>query len=173
MVRCLLVTICGLFLFLCPSISESQNDFSCETLTFFYRLWEDSAFGRNPDGVERAAWIIGDGNGYQMFQKWPNTGDRSKIFFEGPMPRNVLAVVHTHPAHKDSKPSTVDVSFGKRTRINVYVISEDGLWMSNMDGRISRVMGYVDFKEALNNCEAAPSKNAKPKSFLADLFLLE
>lgn len=167
MFRCLLVTICGLFMFLCPSVSETENDFSCDTLRFFYDLWEDSAFGRNPDGVERAAWIIGDRNGYQIFQKWPNTNERSKIFYEGLVPRNVLAVVHTHPAHKDSRPSTMDVSFAKRVKIDVYVISVEGLWMSNSSGKISRVMAYADFKEALNKCEV------KPRSFFADLFLLE
>ena len=160
-----LVTVCGLFLFLNPTVSETNNDFSCDTVTFFYLLWEDSAFGRNPDGVERAAWIIRDGNGYQIFQKWPNSGERSKIFFKGSMPRNVLAVVHTHPVHKDSKPSTMDVSFAKRLKIDIYVVSAEGLWMSNSNGKISRVMPYTDFKEALGKCET------KPKSFLPDFFL--
>lgn len=163
--RCLVVAVCGLLLFLYPSVSETKNDFSCETLTFFYRLWEDSAFGRNPDGVERAAWIIRNRDGYQMFQKWPNTGERSKIFLKGSIPRNVLAVIHTHPVHKDSKPSAADISFAKRIKIDVYVVSADGLWMSNGDGNISRVMRYADFKEALNKCEEAESENIKPKSF--------
>ena len=116
------------------------------------------------------AWIIHNQSGYEIFQKWPNSGERSKIFFEGPVPRNVLAVVHTHPAHKDSKPSTVDVSFGKRVKIDVYVISADGLWMSNVDGKISRVMRYTDFKGALSNCEEGISKETKPRTFWRWIF---
>lgn len=173
MYRSLLVAVCGSFIFLLPTVSETKNDFSCEALTFFYQLWEDSAFGRSPDGVERAAWIIRHRDGYQMFQKWPNTGERSKIFLKGSIPHNVLAVIHTHPVHKDSKPSATDVSFARRIKIDMYVVSADGLWMSSMDGNISRVMRYADFKEALNKCEEEGSENTKPKSFLADLFLLE
>jgi len=175
--RSLLIAICGSFLFSFPSASETkigvQNQLSCETLTLFYDLWEDSAFGQNPNGVERAAWIIRDPDGNQVFQKWRNSGERNREFWKGPAPANVVAVVHTHPAHRDSRPSPTDVSMARQVKIQVYVVSENGVWVSDPNGKISRVLKYVDFKTALNKCEEAVSENTKPKSFLADLFLLE
>jgi hypothetical protein len=147
-----LIAICGSLLFSDPS--ESEIKVSCETLSFFYRLWEDSAFGKNPNGVERAAWIIHDSDGRQVFQKWRNSGERNRELWEGAVPADVVAVVHTHPAHRDSRPSPADKEMAKLVKIHVYVISKDGLWMSNPDEKISRVLKYVEFKKALNDCAA-------------------
>lgn len=154
--RCLFIAICGLQLLAFQAASqtkvEAKNELSCEILTLFYDLWKDSAFGQNPNGVERAAWIIRKPDGSQIFQKWRNSGERNKEFWKGLVPANVATVVHTHPAHVDSRPSTADVLMAKRVKIDIYVVSSAGLWMSNANGKILRVMKYAEFNQALNNC---------------------
>jgi hypothetical protein len=159
--RCLIVAICSVLfpLFASATEKESKQQFACETVTFFFSLWEDSAFGQNPNGVERAAWILQDDQARIIFQKWRNSGERNKELWKGPTPAKAIGVVHTHSAHRDSRPSPADVTFAKRLSIPVYVISANGLWMSSATGKISRVFGYVRFKEAVKSCNNKEAKN--------------
>lgn len=170
--RCLMIAICVSFLFSLAFASEkkigSENELSCETLSFFYGLWEDSAFGENPNGVERAAWIIRDPDGNQVFQKWRNSGERNREFWKGPAPAHVVAVAHTHPAHRDSRPSPADVSMARQVKIHVYVISANGVWVSDPDGKISRVLKYGDFKKALDACDSVDEAQDSKKSALKE-----
>jgi len=150
--RSLRITICGLLLLCLESSAESEQELSCETLTYFFALWKDSAFGRTPWGLERAAWIIRDSDGKQTFQKWRNSGERNREIWKGPIPKNVIAVVHTHPVQRDSKPSSADITMAKRLNIHVYIVSRKGLWISKPNGEISRLMDNSRFKELVKGC---------------------
>jgi hypothetical protein len=140
-----------LTLFFIGPASAADFEQSCEALINFYDLWHDSAFGWNPNGAERAAWILSDHDTYR-FQKWQCSGERNKEKWKGPVPDGLAGMVHTHPNRRDPRPSPADILMAKKLHIPVFIISKNGLWMSAPDGKISRVMKYVDFKESVQTC---------------------
>jgi hypothetical protein len=146
------------------AVAEVEKELACETVTFFYSLWKDAAYGKDPNGIERAAWIIQKSDGPETFQKWRNSGERSKEFWRGPVPENVVALAHTHPNNRDYKPSYKDRNVAKRLRIHVYVISESGIWVSNPSGEISQLTKYEDFKKTATSCLISESVQAASKA---------
>jgi hypothetical protein len=150
--RSLRIAIYGSLLLCFEANAEPEQELSCATLTYFFALWKDSGFGRTPWGLERAAWIIRDSDGKQIFQKWRNSAERNKEIWKGPIPENAVGVVHTHPVQRDSKPSPADITMAKKLNIHVYTVSRKGLWMSTPNGEISRIMDHTRFKELVKGC---------------------
>lgn len=133
---CLLA--CLNFLVPCADAAEEEPP-NCETLAFFYNLWEESAFGKAPNRIERAAWIIQE-NGTSQFQRWPQSGERNKELWKGPIPENVIAQVHTHPANRDPRPSNNDAAFARKVNVPVYTITGSGIWRVTPEGKIAKLM---------------------------------
>ncbi|MCI0446112.1 hypothetical protein L0244_23030 [bacterium] len=122
----------------------------CKTLTRFYEIWKESLYGREPNRVERAAWIKQNGKGYE-FVKWEMTTERQTISWRGALPEKVIAVVHTHPQKVDPKPSKEDGLVARRLNIPVYTISRKGIWKITPDRKVIQEAGVQWYKEVKEN----------------------
>ena len=107
---------------------------------FLYDLWSASAFGRDPNRTETAAWILLDSSGHIEFMRWRRSFARNSELWKGAVPRNVIAQVHTHSVWVDPKPSHCDVALARRLLIPIYTISENGIWKATPFGAIRKVM---------------------------------
>jgi hypothetical protein len=99
-----------------------------------YRLWEASGFGN--ERSERAAWVVEDGAAGVRWLAWPNGRRYLRARWEGPVPENVVAIVHTHPAVVDPKPSEQDVETARQLGVPVYAVSRTGIWKAAPDGSV-------------------------------------
>jgi hypothetical protein len=135
------------------SVAHAEEKLACETLRFFYTLWQASAFGKAPTGIERAAWILRDANGNLQFQRWPSSGARNKEFWKGDVPENAVAQVHTHPEHRDPRPSSNDTEFAKKMAVPVYTITSQGVWVVSPEGKIEKVADSTWHRDLAKPCQ--------------------
>lgn len=119
-----------------------------DALPFFYELWRDSGFGKDPNRTERAGWIIRNSKDDLEYMKWPTTAARSSETWEGTIPQHTIALAHTHPATKDPKPSAGDRLLAKHIRVAIYTISEKGIWKVTPDGIVAKEAGFDWYKSA-------------------------
>lgn len=102
-----------------------------------YRLWEAAGFGAEKS--ERAAWVVEDAAREARWLAWPNARGYLRARWEGPIPPSVVAIVHTHPAIVDPKPSEQDVETARRLGVPVYTVSRSGIWKAVPEGSVVRV----------------------------------
>lgn len=98
-----------------------------------YRLWEAADFGYTPR--ERAAWVVPDAEGVRWVS-WPNGRQFLTARWTGPAPRGAVAIVHTHPAMVDPRPSEHDIETARRLGVPVYTVSRSGIWKALPDRSI-------------------------------------
>ena len=110
-------------------------------MPFVYNLWTDSAFGKDPNRTERAAWIAQDSTGRIEVIRWRRSFARNSESWKGPVPPNVIAQVHTHCVIADPRPSQGDARLANRIKIPVYAISSNGIWKVGPDGKTEKVAG--------------------------------
>jgi hypothetical protein len=126
----------------------------CKMLTRFYNIWKESLFGREPDRIERAAWIKLNGGGEYEFLKWEKTTEKQTISWQGSLPEKVVAAVHTHPSTVDPKPSQGDALVAARLNIPIYTISRKGIWKVTPQGEVIQEGDRLWYKEVKENpCE--------------------
>ncbi|MEO8585336.1 MAG: Mov34/MPN/PAD-1 family protein [Acidobacteriota bacterium] len=104
-----------------------------------YKLWESASFGSTPQ--ERAAWVVPDGSEGVRWVNWPSGRRFLTEQWKGPVPAGVVAIVHTHPAMVDPKPSAQDVETARRLGVPVYTISRSAIWKAEPNGSIVSVDG--------------------------------
>lgn len=127
-------------LFYCSSlIAQDTQGVDTQLLSLFYDLWKDSAFGRDPNRTERAAWILETGPTAFDCKRWPTSGERNTEYWRGPMPQRTIAQAHTHTVMADPRPARKDVELSERMGVPVYAISGFGVWMATPDGKIARI----------------------------------
>lgn len=102
-----------------------------------YRLWEEAGFGR--EASERAAWVLAADASHVRWQAWPNGHRYLRARWTGPVPVDAVAIVHTHPAVVDPKPSPKDVETARRLRMPVYAVSRTGIWKADPNGLVVAV----------------------------------
>jgi hypothetical protein len=124
-----------------------DDDETSKLLPSFYQLWKDSSFGNDPNRTERAAWIIRKDDGTFEFYRWPTSGAWAGEVWVGPLPKNVIGQVHTHPTKRDPKPSLKDRNLAKRKNIPLYTISSEGVWRVLPDREPTRVVGRNWYSE--------------------------
>ncbi|HSE41848.1 MAG TPA: hypothetical protein VLH08_13880 [Acidobacteriota bacterium] len=118
------------------SASNTIDLKDCKMMVQFYELWKDSLFGREPDRIERAAWIQYDSQAGFEFVNWALTTEKQSITWDNTIPENVIAAVHTHPPTVDPKPSKGDALVAARLKIPIYTISRKGIWKVLPDGQV-------------------------------------
>lgn len=101
-----------------------------------FRLWEAGGFGA--DRTERAAWVLRAPSGV-AWRDWPWDRRYEQTRWLGPTPADALAIVHTHPAVVDPRPSPGDRETAARLRIAVYTVSRSGIWRTGPDGVLTRI----------------------------------
>jgi hypothetical protein len=102
-----------------------------------YRLWEKAAFGGPP--LELAAWVVAEGSDHVRWQTWPDGRRHLRAHWVGPVPAHAVAIVHTHPAMVDPKPSPTDIETARRLGMPVYTVSRSGIWKAGRDGQVIAV----------------------------------
>lgn len=102
-----------------------------------YRLWQAAGFGH--ESTEVAAWVLVDDAGHVSWLMWPDERKYLRAHWEGPRPADVVAIVHTHPAAVDPKPSLKDVETAQELGVPVYTVSRIGIWKAVPDGSIISV----------------------------------
>lgn len=127
-----------LVLFILPSVLLADESLSPQLGDIFYRLWKDSAFGKDPNRTERAAWILEVSDRYELL-RWPTSGARSQEFWRGPVPAYTIAQAHTHPANSQGEPSSNDIALCRKIGVPIYTISEHGIWVVTPDGAVRKL----------------------------------
>jgi hypothetical protein len=125
-----------------------QDDLICENLTFFYGLWKEAGFGKDPNKTERAAWIVRNAAGNFKYIRWNKSLEPNKELWKGAVPENIIAQIHTHPAIDDPKPSRSDRALARKINIPLYTISGSGIWKVMPDGTVTKIAG-VDWFESI------------------------
>jgi hypothetical protein len=101
-----------------------------------FRLWQASGFGA--DRTERAAWVVRAPAGV-AWRDWPWDRRYEQTRWLGPTPAGAVAIVHTHPAVVDPRPSVTDRATAGSLGVAVYTISRSGIWKVGPDGLVTRV----------------------------------
>jgi len=102
-----------------------------------YRLWAAADFGHTPG--ERAAWVVPDASEGLRWVNWPDGRRFLTAHWKGPVPPGAVAIVHTHPAVVDPKPSAQDVNTARGLGLPVYTVSRSGIWKVVPGGSIVAV----------------------------------
>jgi hypothetical protein len=77
------------------------------------------------DGMEHAAFIVQSSAGVFGLMAWPNRGFYGAKW-TGPIPKNAVAVIHTHPRQRPI-PSSQDRAEASRLGLPFYVVSRAAL----------------------------------------------
>jgi JAB domain-containing protein similar to deubiquitination enzymes len=94
-------------------------------------LWD--MLGRAQYGfshLEEAAFVLAAPDGTLSLMRWPGTGRIDQSYWRGPLPRNAVAIVHTHP-NSFPKPSRIDARTSITTGLPVYVITRSSIMKTN------------------------------------------
>jgi len=102
-----------------------------------YRLWGEAGFGSQPR--ELAAWVLAVDADHVRWQTWPDGRWHLRAHWRGPVPAHAVAIVHTHPAVVDPKPSQQDMETARRLGMPVYTVSRAGIWKAEPDGQVVAV----------------------------------
>ena len=102
-----------------------------------YRLWEEAGFGG--EARECAAWVLAVDASHVRWQPWPDGRGYLQAHWKGPVPAGAVAIVHTHPAVVDPRPSSRDIETARRLGVPVYTVSRAGIWKAGPDGHVVAV----------------------------------
>lgn len=89
-------------------------------LPMLWKMFGDAGFGHRH--AEAAAFVVGNEKGRLMLVRWPASGEPDTVFWVGPLPSGVVAIVHTHP-NWNPLPSNIDMRTARRSRLPVYVVT--------------------------------------------------
>jgi hypothetical protein len=101
-----------------------------------FRLWEAAGFGL--ERSEHASWAVRAASGV-AWQPWPSDRRDLRSCWLGPKPAGAVAIVHTHPAVVDPRPSANDRETAARLGIAIYAVSRSGIWKAEPGGGLTRV----------------------------------
>lgn len=101
-----------------------------------FRLWKAAGFG--VERSEVAAWAVPGASGV-TWRAWPSDRRDLRSRWLGPPPPGAVAIVHTHPAVVDPRPSSTDRATAARLGVAVYTVSRSGIWKAEPGGGVTRV----------------------------------
>ena len=87
------------------------------------------------DDFERAAFIALDDDGCLQLIEWPWTHGFRRTEWKGPLPPNVVGIIHTHPKHIPL-PSADDIRTATRLKIPVIALTPRSLCAAAATGDI-------------------------------------
>lgn len=122
----------------CSAVINSES--RADILSYCYAMLRGSSYGMDTSHIEVAAWIVHH-EASLACRKWPSTNARNKQIWARPKPLSAVAIVHTHPAGLDPKPSRGDVRLAQKIRTEIYTVSRKGIWKVDADGHITSEAG--------------------------------
>ena len=96
--------------------------FTSDAAMTFARDLEWSNRSGSFDRLERAAFIVDDGEGQLRCIAWPATQEHERATFNGYVPPGTLAIIHTHPVTVPW-PSLQDQAESRRLGIPIYALT--------------------------------------------------
>lgn len=111
---------------LAESASAALTELACDG-NVLRQSWELLALGGYGSfQTERAAFVIRDGDGGLSFRMWPYVAAQRRATFHGVIPRDAIAIVHTHP-NRHPFPSPDDAWLASRLGMPVYVVTRTAI----------------------------------------------
>lgn len=104
-----------------------------EAMDHYARLFAEAGYGRLPH--ERAGFLLRENDHGLTFAPWQQ-GDFARASYSGAIPKNAIALVHTHPMSHSSIPSARDIAEARRLGMPVVVVSRDGVSVARTDGSV-------------------------------------
>lgn len=93
------------------------------------------------DDYERAAFIARNDDGSLRLIEWPWTHRFRSAEWKGPLPSNVVGIIHTHPKHIPL-PSEDDIRTAMRLKIPVMSITPRSLCAARATGEVRCAMPW-------------------------------
>src|SRR5687768_771801 len=87
-----------------------------EAIAHYARLFAEAGYGRMPH--ERAGFLIRESDGTLTFAPW-SISAFARASFNGRVPANTIALVHTHPSSMSPRPSARDAAEARRLGVPV------------------------------------------------------
>lgn len=87
------------------------------------------------DDYEAAAFVVQGEDGSLSLLHWPAQRTVRTAQWPGPVPADVVAVIHSHPA-KQPRPSRQDVAEATRLGVPFYVVSRGAFCRADTDGDV-------------------------------------
>ena len=88
---------------------------------------------------ERAEFIIANPDGTLTCSEWPADHGYQAEHFKGAIPKNTIAIAHTHPV-QFPRPSYQDGEEANRLRIPIYTLTIRGVYKSVPDQKLPEVV---------------------------------
>ena len=98
-----------------------------------------AAAGAGLGEIETAAWLVRGPDGRETLLPWPPASQRKSHAWKRPLPAGAAALLHTHPASENPRPSVRDRAVARRIRMPVYAISRWAIYRADPDGTVSPV----------------------------------
>ncbi|MBK9375490.1 MAG: hypothetical protein IPN03_17655 [Holophagales bacterium] len=98
-----------------------------------------AAAGAGLGEIETAAWLVRGPDGRETLLPWPPASQRKSHAWKRPLPAGAAALLHTHPASENPRPSVRDRDVARRIRMPVYAISRWAIYRADPDGTVSPV----------------------------------
>jgi len=119
-----------------PRGRDARRALEADLRSEAFRLWESAGFGL--DRSEHAAWVVAAPGGL-AWRPWPSDRRYLQSRWLGPTPAGAIAIVHTHPAVVDPRPSATDRETAARLDVAVYTVSRSGIWRAEPGGVVDRI----------------------------------
>jgi hypothetical protein len=98
--------------------------------------------------VEIAAFLVRDARGRFTQVEWPPTFERTAQRYHGTIPRGTVAIFHTHP-WLWPKPSPHDLDAARRTRLPIFALTRDYIYVVDPDtGESERLVYRTDWSRS-------------------------
>lgn len=130
-----------------------------EAIDHYARLFAESGHGRLPR--ERAGFLLRERDGGLTFAPW-NVSDFARASYDGAVPANAIALVHTHPSSHSPLPSARDVAEARRLGIAVVVVSRDGVTAARASGVVERLVTAERMRARASGTARVPASRRTP-----------
>jgi hypothetical protein len=87
------------------------------------------------DDFERAAFIVASADGSLRLMEWPWTHRFRRTEWKGPLPANVVGIIHTHPK-RIPLPSNDDIRTAIRLKMPVIALTPRSLCAATATGEV-------------------------------------
>ncbi len=125
-----------------------------EAIAHYARLFAESGYGRLPR--ERAGFLLRERDGGLTFAPW-SVSDFARASYQGAIPANAIALVHTHPSSHSPLPSARDLAEAQRLGMPVVVVSRDGVSAARANGVVEWLVSAERMRARASGTVPAPA----------------
>ena len=129
-----------MFLLIFVAIGANAEEIFCnaQVVEQSWALLKSAHYGLGRQ--EEAAFVVREPGGGLSFVLWRSTAEAMASHFVGALPKNTIAIVHTHPMNH-SMPSPDDCATARRLGIPVYVLMRTAITRTLGESNETLVVG--------------------------------